>query len=1073
MGQTNVQDPARPVPIDAPAACKSENFTQTPKVRWPAPSATALSVAGATINKTARIVQSVPLLSVECSSQLSTILSHPRFRSGYRPGFLKGLPGWVLLGLLVGWLGCDRSNPPGNSATPQPSPPSQSVADASVDFVSQARQAIARNDFAAAEKALQNQLVKDPSDTVALELAGDLAVQRGDAASAVQMYQAAAGHLSPPALPLLDKLTQTLVMAGKPFDAITVLHETIGHFPNHPQPRYDLAGLATMVGRPSESLESLRWLAQRQQSDAESLLVLANPGRVEPDLEMCRKLSELAGKDLRPDFGLARWEASQLNWDAVANRLEPMVARHKDFLPGSLLYGRALIELDEGDKLMAWQSQVPGGAEEDAEYWIVAGLWSQNQSRHPEAARALWESLRLDAASHPEVMTSLMRSLNEIGRAEEAEIVADLIHKHGIMRDALLTHLERDGRSQQAAMKVAEAMEELGRLWEAEAWARLAITLPDDPLADVRKRHLAIHSQLTVKTPWQLPERMVGSRIDLSDLPLVQWSAARSDKPIAADLAAGEIRFEDQAAQRGWVHTCAIAPEAVQQGHWIFQSVGGGVGVIDFDLDGWPDFAAAMLDGKPLQSNSSPNRLFRNLDGKFVDVTAATGYRDTGFGQGITVADYNDDGFPDIFDANIGRNRLYRNNGDGTFQEVDAGLESDDWTASAVIADIDGDSIADLYEANYCSGREPYEQPCRNNKGISTCPPLQFDAQTDRVWKGRSDGTFQEMTKDWMEQTSPGRGLGAVVGMLDERPGLDLYIANDMTANHLWSADLQEPPFRLTDLGAIRGLGFNSQSSSQASMGMAAGDPDQDGDIDFFLTHFTKDHNTFYEQVGPGLWADRSHQFGLALPSMMMLGFGTEWADFDNNGTLELIVANGHVDDVDRAEIQYRMPPQLFQVDRRGRYAELDRKSLGKYFEGEHLGRALVSVDVNRDGKTDVAITHLYDPVALLVNQTRSSGQSIGLELKSVHSQRDAIGAKVSMIIAGKKVFAQLTAGDGYMCSNQRRITVGTGGIDQAQEVHVTWPSGKTSNFGTLASGRDYLLVEGEEEAFLLHNHED
>jgi hypothetical protein len=289
-----------------------------------------------------------------------------------------------------------------------------------------------------------------------------------------------------------------------------------------------------------------------------------------------------------------------------------------------------------------------------------------------------------------------------------------------------------------------------------------------------------------------------------------------------------------------------------------------------------------------------------------------------------------------------------------------------------------------------------------------------------------------------------------------------------MTVNHLWSGQHRDGRFQLRDLGAIRGLGLSGRSLSQASMGMAAADADGDGDTDLFLTHFSDDHNTYYEQVSPGMWVDRSYQVGLAAPSMKMLGFGTEWIDFDNNGAVELMIANGHVDDVDRSDVAYKMPPQLFQRSADGRWQQLEPKRLGDYFAGQHLGRALASVDVDRDGRVDVAVTHLYQPVSLLINQTENSGQSIRLLLKSTSGQRDAIGAVVTAVVGGRSVTAQLTAGDGYMCSNQRRVHFGTGEATEVKDLAVTWPSGGQESFGTLESGQEYLLVEGSAEAYPL-----
>jgi hypothetical protein len=413
---------------------------------------------------------------------------------------------------------------------------------------------------------------------------------------------------------------------------------------------------------------------------------------------------------------------------------------------------------------------------------------------------------------------------------------------------------------------------------------------------------------------------------------------------------------------------------------------------------------------------------------------------------------------------------LYRNNGDGTFSDVSdaVGLGGEHWTTCGLIADVDGDGVADLYEVAYCAGKQPYEKECRNSRGLATCVPLDFDAQPDRIWRGRGDGTFAEKTSVWMTQSSPGRGLGIVAGRIDQEPGLDLCIANDMTVNHLWSARHEDNGFRLVDVGVLSGLGMSGQSHSQASMGIAAGDGDGDGDIDLFFSHFADDYNTYYEQTSPGLWVDRSFQVGLGQPSMPMLGFGTEWADFDNNGTLELVVTNGHVDDVDKPDTLYRMPPQLFQRDDGERWIEADRESLGSYFRSDHLGRALVTLDADRDGRVDLAITEIYGPLALLMNQSQRAGDAVGLTFSSTDGQRDAIGAELTCRVGQRRVKQQLLAGDGYMCSNERRMHIGTGDADALQDVVVTWPSGLRESLGTLPIGNDYLVVEGSGEAFAL-----
>ncbi len=983
--------------------------------------------------------------------------------------FLRHFLITFFLSTLPSFAGCGKQD-----TSPQPvklPAGNRTVEPDTVDHLAAARKAAVAGDFDAAENEITQHLLTSPNDAFALEFAGDIATQKRKHLDAAEMYAAARDSSPDPSLSLFDKQAQAFVGGGKPFAAVAVLQQAIEQFPNQPNPRYDLAGLATMLGITNEAIEPLQWLLQRQMADADSLLVLASPSRVQPDTTMCEQL--VSDQNLRPSLGLALADARAVQWNAVKERLGPVVAKHPDFLPAQMLYGRALAEM--GDPLITdWQKKLPAEAIQEAEFWLVAGLWASQQRQFEQAARCYWECMARSPAPPPEALSGLVLCLSQLDRREDAAAAEQILSLQTILGDAVETHLERKSQSQTAAMAVANALVDLGRLWEAEAWARYATSLAEDPVADASDKHRAIHQKLSLQTPIQSPQYTTAARIDLSDLQPVNWNAnveVAAHKPLSQPAS---IVFRDQANKRGLIHTCEIAASAIKEGHWIYQSVGGGVSVIDFNLDGWPDIAAAMLDGKPNQVDSSANALFMNLDGKFKSIASVAGYNDFGFSHGIAVGDYNSDGFPDLFDANIGRNRLYRNNGDGTFSEVDAKITSKDWTTSVVMADFDGDAIADLFEINYCGGEAPYIKPCRNKKGLlSTCPPLEFDAQIDRVWRGKPDGTFEEMTSNWMEQTSPGRGLGVVVGQFDQRAGLDVYVANDMTVNHLWSPSTSDSGFRLVDLAAIRGLGFNAQSNSQASMGMAAADPDQDGDTDFFLTHFADDHNTYYEQVAPGLWRDRSYQTGLAAPSMKLLGFGTDWCDFDNNGTLELMVANGHVDDVQRDDVGYRMRPQLFSMNQQKRYEEVDRTQLGQYFSADHLGRALVSCDINRDGRSDIAISHLYDPVALLVNQTERAGNSVSFTLQATTTQRDAIGAKLSAKVAGRTLHAQLTAGDGYMCSNQRRITLGTGDHFELESVEIEWPSGVTSKLGSITSGADYLVVEGQNEAFQLGEHID
>jgi len=251
-------------------------------------------------------------------------------------------------------------------------------------------------------------------------------------------------------------------------------------------------------------------------------------------------------------------------------------------------------------------------------------------------------------------------------------------------------------------------------------------------------------------------------------------------------------------------------------------------------------------------------------------------------------------------------------------------------------------------------------------------------------------------------------------------------------------------------------------------MGIAAGDADSDGGIDFLLTHFSGDYNTYYEQVSAGIWADRSRRVGLAAPSDLMLGYGTQFIDADNDGSPELLIANGDIDDFTHEKRLFRQPVQLFDRRSDGRWIELERARLGDYFSKDRLARAVVTLDVDLDGRTDFLVTHLFDPIALLINETQTDSKQIRFFVRGTHSHRDAIGTKITINTSGQTRTGQMLAGDGYQCSKERCITIGMGDANRVDSVKVVWPDGSSDTFESLQAGEDYLLIEGSGNAFAL-----
>ncbi len=691
------------------------------------------------------------------------------------------------------------------------------------------------------------------------------------------------------------------------------------------------------------------------------------------------------------------------------------------------------------------------------------------------ASRAYWEASRR-FPDYPEALSLLSASLLKLGKTEESRLIADRVGKLAKARDFSDAVRSRGYNSQSSVIQTALATEELGRLWEAAAWLRIGTAMTNDPDPQVIEHYKRIRAKLTGKTPWLLESAQPSLAMNLSNWPRLSAPQIEDHQlpQVEPEPHSDRFRFVDEAASRSLDHICKIAqPSGGESGMWIYQSGAGGAGAIDFDLDGWSDVYLTMMDGKPLQNNSSPNQLFRNLNGSFVKVTDSSHSGDVGFAQGIAVSDYNSDGFDDIYVANIGLNRLYQNNGDGTFTDVTnhSGLSGSFWTTSAVLVDVNQDGLIDIFDTGYCSGPAPYHSPCKKDGKDFACLPKSFAAQKDMLWQGQPDGTFVDVTDRWLQGQSPAHAFGVVAGFFDNEPGLDLYVANDMSANHFWStvtSASSDPSndFQMQDQATARGLAVDRRSLSQASMGIAAGDPDSDGDVDFYLTHFEDEYNTFYEQVSPGMWLDVTEQMDLAEPTRKLLAFGTQFIDGNNDGWLELFVANGHLNDYSAEGKPYRMRPQWFQRTASGKWLQAKPSEVGEYFDTQRLGRSVITLDVNRDQQMDLLVTHLFDPVSLLVNRTPDCGGAVSLRLKATRGSADAWGTIVSYRLNGRDVKQQLICGAGYQGANQRTLLLAVANQSQIDDIQIQWPDGAQQSIKQLTAGREYLVVQGEASPF-------
>ncbi len=490
--------------------------------------------------------------------------------------------------------------------------------------------------------------------------------------------------------------------------------------------------------------------------------------------------------------------------------------------------------------------------------------------------------------------------------------------------------------------------------------------------------------------------------------------------------------------------------------------------MIDFDQDGWPDLYFVQSGPFPFQPGQTQytNRLYRNLGtGRFEDVTERTGLADAGYGQGVAVGDYNNDGFPDLYVANFGGNRLYENTGCGNFVDVTerAGVAGDRWTTSCMLADLDGDTLPEIYEVNYALKDEVLEMHCKHEGEPRTCAPTLLTADQDQLYRNRGDGRFENITSRCGIIAPDGKGLGVVAADFEQRGRMDIFIANDTSANFFFHNETSSPgaPLTFQEEAIQTGVGFDELGNLQACMGLAAGDANGDGLLDLFVTNFYGESNVLYLQDQHHKFADATRQANLRESSFHMLGFGTQFIDGELDGAPDLMITNGHIDLTFAHGNPDRMPPQYLRNTGGGVFEELTSVSLGPYFQGRYFGRALAKLDWNRDGRDDVCISHLDSPAALLTNTTPHIGHYLAVRLCGVASNRDAIGAIVIVEAQGRKWVQHLIGGGGYFVSNQRQLLFGLANAELVDRVTIQWPAGNVQAFEQLSANQEVMIVEG------------
>ena len=494
------------------------------------------------------------------------------------------------------------------------------------------------------------------------------------------------------------------------------------------------------------------------------------------------------------------------------------------------------------------------------------------------------------------------------------------------------------------------------------------------------------------------------------------------------------------------------------------ETYGPGVVFLDYDNDGDQDLYLVNSAALPgfIESFEPANALYENNgDGTFTDVTDRSGVGDQGYGLGVCAADYNNDGHVDLYVTNFGPNVLFRNEGNGTFTDVtdQAGVGDPRMSTSAAFADYDGDGYVDLYVAN--NAHVPMDNPkkCRHGVVPVYCGPGQYEGVSGSLYQNEGDGTFTDVTRQAGVYDESGRQLGAVFSDYDQDGDADLYIANDTKPNWLFRND-GETGF--TEVGLTSGVAVNPEARPEAGMGTDWGDYDRDGLMDIIVCNFQWESCRLLANQGDGFFDDRTFLAGLGEPTYSTLTFGTDFLDYDNDGFLDIFIANGHVDPnigiIDRGGPAYAQHDQLFHNNGDRTFDDVSEQAGLQRFR-PRVGRGSATADYDNDGDLDLFISNNNQRPMLLRNDGGNSNNWLSIKTVGHRSNRDGIGALITVYAAGFVQSEEVRAGSSYLSQNDLRVHFGLGTLAVAETIEVRWPSGTIQTLQQIDANQ-FLVIE-------------
>ncbi len=531
------------------------------------------------------------------------------------------------------------------------------------------------------------------------------------------------------------------------------------------------------------------------------------------------------------------------------------------------------------------------------------------------------------------------------------------------------------------------------------------------------------------------------------------------------------VHFTDVAQKAGLTTPVVFGGEKTKK--YIIETTGTGVAIFDYDNDGWPDiFVVNGTTLEALPKSSAPtSHLYRNNhDGTFTDVTEKAGLTHTGWGQGVCVGDYDNDGFEDLYVTYYGKNVLYHNNGDGTFTEASekahvAGTGKA-WGTGCAFVDYDLDGKLDLFVANYvdydsATALAPGERPSCMWKGVPVmCGPRGLPGARNILYHNLGNGVFEDITaKARIDQTNGHYSFSVSTFDYDDDGWPDIYVACDSTASILYHNN-RDGTF--TDVAVVAGAAFNDDGREQAGMGSTVGDYDGDGKLDLFKTNFSDDTSTLYRNNGDGTFDDKTFPAGFGL-NTQYLGWGVTFVDVDNDGWPDLLLVNGHVyPEVDSQHLgsNFKEPKILYHNNGNGTFTDISANA-GPGITAVSSSRGLAAGDLWNDGRMSAVISNMNAPPMLLVNDVHNGNHWIAFHTIGSKSNRDGIGAKIT-VKAGTRTFVdEVRSGSSYISNNDMRVHFGLGSTAKIDSVQVRWPSGLLERFENLSVDSIHKLREG------------